>query len=120
MHAKSSLLYRGQSDGICTSYEQGWLPIMRICFLQLLQRMAGVVFLTLLAAVAVAQTPEARIEIAIERAQEAGIPISLLESKRAEGKAKGIPIERIATAVETRLQHLERARQAIGRGATDL
>ena len=94
---------------------------MRICSLvRLLQRMAGIVFLTFLATVAFAQTPEARIGIAIERAQEVGIPISLLESKRAEGRAKGIPIERIATAVEARLQHLERARQAMGRGATDL
>jgi hypothetical protein len=94
---------------------------MRTCLLeQLLQWMARFVLVTCLAAVAVAQTPEARIGIAMARAQEAGIPISLLESKRAEGNAKGIPIERIATAVETRLQHLERARVAMSRGVTDL
>ena len=94
---------------------------MRICLLErLLQWMAGFVLLSCLAAVAVAQTPEARIGIAMARAQEVGIPISLLESKRAEGNAKGIPIDRIATAVETRLQHLERARVAMSRGITDL
>lgn len=94
---------------------------MRTCLLKrLLQWITGLVLLTCLATVAVAQTPEARIGTALARAQEVGIPVSLLESKRAEGNAKGIPIERIAAAVETRLQHLERARAAMSRSVTDL
>src|SRR4030095_12330423 len=94
---------------------------MRICLkMRMLQWMAGAVCLTTLASVGAAQTPEARIGVALTRAQEVGIPISLLESKRAEGKAKGVPMDRIAAAVEVRLQYLERARNAMSRGTTDL
>lgn len=70
-------------------------------------------------AAARAATPDARIEAAVETAAEAGIPVSLLESKRDEGKAKGVPMERIAAAVEARLQGLIRARDALqNAGAT--
>jgi hypothetical protein len=94
---------------------------MRICLnMRMLQWTAGVICLTFFASVGAAQTPEIRIGAALTRAQEAGIPIALLESKRAEGKAKGIPMDRIATAVENRLQHLERARGAMSRGTTDV
>ncbi len=75
---------------------------------------------TLLPAVVLAQAPEERIDAAMGRALEAGIPVSLLESKQAEGRAKGIPMERIAEAVETRLEHLEAARQAMELGADDI
>jgi hypothetical protein len=68
---------------------------------------------------ATAQTPEERIDAAIAQAQEKGIPVSLLENKQAEGKAKGVPMARIAEAVENRLQNLERARLAM-RNATDV
>jgi hypothetical protein len=55
----------------------------------------------------------ARVEAALETAVEAGIPVSLLERKVAEGKAKGVPMERIAGAVEKRLDALMTARDAM-------
>jgi len=67
-----------------------------------------------------AQSPEERIQQAMTRAGEVGIPVSLLESKMAEGRAKGVPMDRIATAIEARFQALERAREVMGRGAEDL
>jgi hypothetical protein len=64
---------------------------------------------------AVAQPgPEQRIEAARRRAAEMQIPVALLDSKVAEGRAKGIPEARIAGAVEHRLELLARARQAMG------
>jgi hypothetical protein len=54
-----------------------------------------------------AQTPEQRIEDALQRAQAAGIPTALLESKVAEGRAKRVPLERVAAAVELRLATLQ-------------
>ncbi|HEX2218859.1 MAG TPA: hypothetical protein VHG35_08645 [Gemmatimonadales bacterium] len=60
-----------------------------------------------------AQDANARVEAALEGAVEAGIPVSLLEQKIAEGKAKGVPMERIAVAVETRLEALTQARDAM-------
>lgn len=64
-----------------------------------------------------AQAPDAaaRIEAAKQRAQAAGIPASLLERKVAEGRAKGVPADRIAAAVEQRLTRLTRAREVMGR-----
>jgi hypothetical protein len=55
----------------------------------------------------------ARVETALQAAVNAGVPISLLERKIAEGKAKGVPMERIATAVEKRLDALMQARDAM-------
>lgn len=55
----------------------------------------------------------ARIDATLEAAVEAGIPVALLERKVAEGRAKGVPMERIAAAVETRLEALTRARDAL-------
>ena len=73
---------------------------------------------------AMAQTSQERIDAATAHAREAGIPVTLLESKVAEGKAKGIPMDRIAAAVERREASLEKASQALrGRpdvGAADL
>lgn len=60
-----------------------------------------------------AQDAEERIRTALDRAEEAGIPTALLESKVEEGKAKGIPMDRIADAVQRRAEGLERARQAL-------
>lgn len=68
---------------------------------------------------ALAQTPSERIDEALTLAESQGIPVSLLESKVLEGQAKGIPMDRIATAVETRLENLEQARDAFG-GPEDL
>ena len=65
------------------------------------------------AAIAQAPSPEQRIETAMVRARAAGVPVSLLENKIAEGKAKGVSMERIAEAVERRQAGLERASQAL-------
>ena len=83
----------------------------------------AVLMLTLSAAPALAQTTQDRIDAAVARARDAGIPVALLESKVAEGKAKGVPMERIAAAVERRETALEKANQALGgsdHGAADL
>jgi hypothetical protein len=64
-------------------------------------------------ALAQVQPPQDQINKAIARAQQVGIPVALLESKVAEGKAKGISMDRIAAAVTRREAALERASQAI-------
>ena len=64
------------------------------------------------------QPPQERINTALSRARQAGIPVSLLENKIAEGKAKGVSQERIAAAIERREAVLERASQAL-RGEAD-
>lgn len=75
--------------------------------------MVGALLVVLLPSGAWAQTPEERIEAARQRALTAGIPLALLESKIAEGRAKGVPVERIAAAVEAREAALRQARQAM-------
>ncbi|HZI29989.1 MAG TPA: hypothetical protein VFD64_17590 [Gemmatimonadaceae bacterium] len=62
-----------------------------------------------------AQTPEARIDAAMNAAAEAKIPLSLVKSKVAEGEAKRVPQERIATAVEARVKSLVRASETLQR-----
>ena len=57
----------------------------------------------------------ARIESAFGAAAQAGIPVSLLESKVQEGRAKGVAEARIAAAVEARLGALVRAQTALTR-----
>ncbi|HEX5872172.1 MAG TPA: hypothetical protein VFY65_17200 [Longimicrobium sp.] len=64
-------------------------------------------------AAAHAQDPQQRIDVARRRAESAGIPVALLDSKVAEGRAKGVPLDRIAVAVERRLGALSRAREAM-------
>jgi len=59
------------------------------------------------------QPPQARINTALDRARQVGIPVELLESKIAEGKAKGVSLERIAEAVERREAALEKASEAM-------
>jgi hypothetical protein len=66
------------------------------------------------------QGPDERIEAALDRALEAGIPVSLLQSKISEGTAKGVPMDRIAAAVEQRLEGLARAREVMGGVAEEL
>lgn len=68
-------------------------------------------------AIAQVQPPQDRINTALARARQVGIPVALLESKIAEGKAKGVSLERIAAAIERREAALERARQALGSDA---
>lgn len=65
-------------------------------------------------AAAHAQDPQQRIDAARRRAEQAGIPVALLNSKVAEGRAKGVPMDRIAVAVERRLGSLSRAHEAMG------
>ena len=60
-----------------------------------------------------AASPQARIESAMQAAAEARLPVSLLESKVAEGDAKRVPPERIAAAVEARLTALVHASQTL-------
>jgi hypothetical protein len=59
--------------------------------------------------------PEARIEAALERARAGGMPVEVLESKVAEGRAKNVPMARIAIAVQNRAQAMERAHTALSR-----
>jgi hypothetical protein len=70
------------------------------------------------AAHAQVQPPQDRINTALARARQVGIPVALLESKIAEGRAKGVSLERIAAAIERRQATLERASQAM-RGQAD-
>jgi hypothetical protein len=62
-----------------------------------------------------AKAPQARIDAAMQAAARANIPTALLESKVAEGEAKRVPAERIALAVEARLQALMHASETMGR-----
>jgi hypothetical protein len=55
-----------------------------------------------------AQTPDEQIRRSLARAADAGVPVALLQSKIDEGRAKGIPMARIAAAVANRLEVLER------------
>jgi hypothetical protein len=59
------------------------------------------------------QGAQQRIDVALARARSQGVPVSLLESKIAEGKAKGVPLDRIAAAIDHRESALERAAQAM-------
>jgi hypothetical protein len=62
-----------------------------------------------------ARGPQARIDAAIAAAARAEIPAELIESKIAEGRAKGVAEERIAAAVEARVAGLVRASEAMKR-----
>lgn len=64
-------------------------------------------------ATAQVQPPQDRINTALARARQVGIPVALLESKIAEGKAKGVSLDRIAEAVARREAALERATEAL-------
>ncbi|HSK20728.1 MAG TPA: hypothetical protein VK912_16360 [Longimicrobiales bacterium] len=76
-------------------------------------RLLTAILLLLPPAAAFAQTPEADVQRTLDRARQSGIPVALLESKIAEGRAKGVPMARIAAAVERRLIVLERVRTNI-------
>ena len=76
-------------------------------------RLLTAILLLLPPAAAFAQTPDANVQRTLERARQSGIPVELLESKIAEGRAKGVPMERIAAAVARRLTVLERVRTNI-------
>ncbi|MEX0892319.1 MAG: hypothetical protein WEB88_09120 [Gemmatimonadota bacterium] len=59
----------------------------------------------------------ARIEASVRAAAQAQIPTALLESKINEGRAKGVAEERIAAAVEARLEALLNARSVMARSS---
>jgi hypothetical protein len=63
---------------------------------------------------------QARIEATMGAAIHAKIPTALLESKIAEGKAKGVSQDRIAMAVEARLNGLMRASEALKRADVEV
>jgi hypothetical protein len=84
------------------------------------QWIPALVVLAIVSIPAVAQTPQERIDAAMTRSQQVGIPVSLLESKIAEGRAKGVAMDRIATAVESRLRILEQAKVVMARVANDV
>lgn len=69
--------------------------------------------LALLPASAIAQDADEQIQNALTQAQEAGIPVESLQSLMDEGRAKGIPMERIADAIQARMDGLARAQQAL-------
>jgi hypothetical protein len=58
-------------------------------------------------------SPQDRIDAALARARQAGIPVALLERKIAEGKAKGVSLDRVAAAVERRELALEHASRVL-------
>lgn len=60
--------------------------------------------------------PATRIDAALQAAASARIPVSLIQSKISEGRAKGVAEARIANAVEARLGALVRAQSALARG----
>lgn len=68
---------------------------------------------TLLPVTAAAQSADQQVQDALEQAEEMGIPTSLLQSKIDEGRAKGVPMDRIAAAVQRRLDGLSQARSAL-------
>lgn len=59
------------------------------------------------------QTPQARIDAALSAAAKANVPVELVRNKIAEGEAKHVPQERIATAVEARVTSLTRASETM-------
>ena len=65
------------------------------------------------------QAAQERISSALERARLAGLPVELLESKVAEGRAKNIPLDRIAIVVEQRGEALTRAARVLGGALPD-
>ncbi len=75
--------------------------------------LAGLLLFPGLLAGQVEGNAEARMQAALSQASERGIPVALLESKIAEGTAKGVPADRIALATEYRLAGLLRAQNAM-------
>lgn len=60
-----------------------------------------------------AQAPEQQMQRSIEQARRSGVPVELLESKIAEGRAKGVPEARIAAAIGRRLEALQRVQSLV-------
>jgi hypothetical protein len=84
----------------------------------IMRTLAVAAAIALLGTTVEAQTdvPEQRIQAAHARVAAAGIPVELLDNLVAEGRAKGVPTQRIAAAVERRANGLQRASEAMARG----
>ena len=54
-----------------------------------------------------------RIQETLERARQAGLPVELLQSKVVEGRAKGVPMDRILMVVQQRAEALGRAQTVL-------
>jgi hypothetical protein len=76
--------------------------------------------LALLPAAVVAQSADERIQAALARAQNANIPVELIQSKVAEGQAKGVAADHLAFAVERRTNALLKAQTAMTRGGQSM
>jgi hypothetical protein len=59
---------------------------------------------------------DGRVQAVMDAAARAAVPLSLLQSKIDEGRAKGVSMERIATALEARLDGLLRAQAVLAGG----
>ena len=66
-----------------------------------------------------AQAPQVRIDAALSAAAKANVPVELVKSKIAEGEAKHVSPERIATAVEARVTSLVRASETMKRAGAE-
>lgn len=64
---------------------------------------------------AAGQNPAQRIEAVRARMAQLRIPVELIDTKVAEGRAKGVPMDRIAAAVERRGAGLATAQAALSR-----
>jgi hypothetical protein len=84
-----------------------------------MKRMSMVALLALLAAPAMAAGQEEGIDQAFARVEAAGIPVSLLESLQAEGKARGVSMDVLADAMQRRADALIRAREAMRTDGSD-
>lgn len=79
-----------------------------------MRKILGTLLMLALPVPMLAQSPEERIDAARARVQSAGIPVGLIESKVADGRARGVPMERLAGAVEKRAESLMAAQQLLG------
>jgi microcompartment protein CcmK/EutM len=59
---------------------------------------------------------EIRVQAVMDAAAKADIPLALLTSKLEEGRAKGVSMDRIAQALEARLNGLLRAQEVLAAG----
>jgi hypothetical protein len=85
-----------------------------------MKRITVMAVLVLLAAPAMAAAQEEAIDQAFARVEAAGIPVAMLESLQAEGKARGVPMDVLADAMQRRADALIRAREAMRAGGPDV
>jgi hypothetical protein len=78
-----------------------------------MKRMISLAVLALLVAPSMMAAQEDPIADAFARVADAGIPVSLLESLQAEGRAKGVPMDVLHDAMQRRADALIRANKAM-------